>query len=331
MCILLLWQKTATVFNIQQVLYSLGNMTITLLSRQYLTSTGEDDDHRHLLNLTSHQTLNPSVSAFIYWPYFMGSVLKFVVCMPFLVLSVIPKPKEIQEQFTKRHTKGSNSYNWTVLYEDKSKLNNYFMVFVLLYTSEFLLGACHAGFMQYTFITAVKLKNGFNQKDAALLNSVISGVSSISPLLASLTAYYIPVRILTLSLAFSAVLPDVLLLAFGIQSYKMFWTFVTLKAFLLSPSDPLSVPYIDSYIELSGGLLSMLEAVHFSGSITQYFINGNLLEYTSVWTLLVFGLILTVFIFITQFCAFLASGTGCRNGPEHKFMKEEKQEKLLEQ
>ena len=233
----------------------------------------------------------------------------------FLILSLIPTPKDILEKFTQSRVKARSSYNSAGSDMDKSMKFNYFLVLVLLFASGVFLGASQSGFVQYTFSTAVKLNNGFSQKDAAVLNIVISGVSSLSSVLAGWASYYIPVRIVTLSLIFSAILPDILLTILGTNSYKLFWIFATVKAFLISPSGPLSVPYTDTYIELAGGLLAAFEATYFIGSIMQYFMNGYLLEYEKPSTLLVCGIVLTVFLFLTQFGAFIAAGKGCKEIP----------------
>ena len=333
MCILLLWQKTATLFNLQQALYAFGTMTISLLTRQFLTGPRETDKlMSNNSNLTPHQPLNTAVPSYIYWPFFMGSVLQFLIFISFLAVALVPTPNEIKKQFSKRQTSGTDTFKCRLSNQDKSSMNHYILVLVLLFAADFLLGACHSSFIQYTFITAVKINNGFNQKDAAILNTVISGISCLSPLLTSLTSYYVPVRIVTLTLAFSAIFPDVLLILFGIQSYTMFWIFATLKAFLIAPGVPLSIAFVDSYIELAGGLLSIFEAMFFSGCITQYFINGYLLEYNSTWTLLVFGVALTVLIFISQFGAFLFAGTGCKKESTRVNQTDDEEEmRLIEQ
>ena len=325
MCLLLLWEKTATLLNIKQALYVLGNMTVTLLARQFLTQpeetdVTEDDLLTNINNLTSRNNLtyqqsNPTVSAFIYWPFFIGFGFKLLIFIPFLILCIIPTPHEIQEKLTKSrnkekgvgHTGGDSSKN-----KHKLRINNYYLVLGLLFSSTFLAGASQSSFLQYTFSTAVELNNGFNQKDAALLNIVISGVSFISLLFTGLAAYYIPIRILILTFAFTVILPDALLAFVGNKSSTMFWIFATFKALLITPNAPLLIPFIDSYIEIAGWVMAIYKSTGYIGSIIQYFINGYLLEYKSSWTLLVFGLALTVFLFITMFGAFLAARTGCK-------------------
>ena len=329
MCLLLLWEKTATLFNLKKALHAFGTMTIVLLTRQFLTSAPEDHKLVSRTNTKSNQLLNPAVSAFIYWPFFIGFILKFCVFICFLILSLIPTPTGILTTVTKSRTQTKNMS--ISKYSTRNQgINNYFLVLVLLFTSSFFIGACQSGFTQYTFSVAVKLNIGFNQKDAALLNIVVSAVSFVSLLVACLATYYIPVRIVTLTLAFSAILPDILLIFLGLQSSKMFWIFATFKAFLLMPNSPLAVPFIDSYTEMAGGMVVMHEIIYSSGSIIQYFINGYLLEYQTPWTLLVFGLIITVALCMTQFGAFLAAGTGCKK-ERNKYNMNEEEDKLIEQ
>ena len=314
-------------------------MTIILLARQFLSNPEENgisDGHVFSTrdNLTSHQLLNPAVSSFIYWPFLIGFSFKFVIFISFLILSIIPTPHEIQEKLTKSRSQTQHKHSNSDT--EKIKIKNYFLVFGLLFSSALLVGACQVGFIQYTFSTAVKLNNGFNQKDAALLNIVILGVSSISLLLTSLAAYYIPIRILTLTLSFCAVLPDTLLTFAGSESHKLFWIFAIFKAFLFTPNGSLIIPYIDSYIEMAGGLVASYEAMYFIGSIIQYFINGYLLEYKKTsWTLLLFGLSLTVSLFMTQFGAFLAAREGCivesqDQRDEERLIETSEEERLIE-
>ena len=294
-------------------------MIIILLTRQFLTRPEKSEiSEDHLLsarnNLTSHLALNPAVSAFIYWPFFIGFGFKFVTFIFFSILYIIPTPREIEEKLTKsrNQTKDVGTGNDSDKNEDKSEINNYYLVLGLLLSSAFFNGACQTSFVQYTFSTAVELNNGFNQKDAALLSIVLFGVSCLSVLLESVAAFYIPIRTLTLTVAFIAILPDILLTFVGTESSKMFWIFAIMKALLINLNAPLLVPFIDSYIEIAGGLMAIYKTMCFSGSIIQYFINGYLLEYESSWTLLLFGLILTMFLFIAQFAAFLAARTECK-------------------
>ena len=301
-------------------------MTIILLTRQFLTHPEGTEDH--LLstssNLTSSYLVNPAVSAFIYWPFFIGFGFKLFTFVFFLILSIIPTPHEIGEKITKSRNQNKNvsTGNDSDRNEDNSKINNYRLVLGLLLSSAFFEGSCQASFAQYTFSTAVELNNGFNQKDAALLNIVIFGVSFVSLLLTGLAAFYISVRILSLSFAFAAIVPDTLLAFVGNESSIMFWIFATFKALLITPTISLSVPFIDSYIEIAGGLMAIYDALCYGGAIIQYFINGYLLEYESSYTLLLFGLSLTVFLFITQFGAFLAARTGWKPESQNECEKE---------
>ena len=316
-------------------MYVVGTVTVILLTRQFLTHTEvSDTTEDHLLstknNQTSHQPLNPAVSAFIYWPFFIGFCFKFLTFVFFEILYIIPTPHEIEENLrtSRNHGKdvGKDVGKDSDKNEDNLKKPNYYLVLVLLLSSAFFKGACQASFVQYTFSTAVELNNGFNQKDASLLIIVIFGVSFISLLFTGLAAYYIHVRILSLTFAFSTIVADTLLAFVGNESSKMFWIFAILKALLITPTVSLSIPYIDSYIKMAGGLMATYEALCYSGAIVQYFINGYLLEYQDSWTLLLFGLALTVFLFITQFGAFLAARTGCKL----KSQDESEEERLIE-
>ena len=89
-CLLLLWENTATLFNLKQAMYVFGTMTIILLTRQFLTHPEGTEDH--LLstssNLTSSYLVNPAVAAFIYWPFFIGFGFKFSTFVSFLILSM---------------------------------------------------------------------------------------------------------------------------------------------------------------------------------------------------------------------------------------------------
>ena len=207
MCFLLLWEKTGAIFNLKKAIDAFGTMAIIILTRKFLTSENDVlQDHKLPTrnNTKSYQVLNPAVSAFIYWPFFIGFILKLFVFIFFLILSLIHTPKEILTKVTKSRTQTKN-ISIRKYATSNQNINNYYLVLVLLFTSSLCIGASQSGFMQYTFSTAVKLNNGFNQQDAALINIVVSGVSCISLLLACLATYYIPVRIVTLTFAFSAI------------------------------------------------------------------------------------------------------------------------------
>ena len=241
-------------------MYVVGTVTVILLTRQFLTHTEvSDTTEDHLLstknNQTSYQPHNPAVSAFIYWPFFIGFCFKFLTFVFFEILYIIPTPHEIEENLrtSQNHGKdvGKDVGKDSDKNEDNLKKPNYYLGLVLLLSSAFFKGACHSSFVQYTFSTAVELNNGFNQKDASLLIIVIFGVSFMSLLFTGLAAYYIHVRTLSLTFAFSTIVADTLLAFVGNESSKMFWIFAILKALLITPTVSLSIPYIDSYIQVN--------------------------------------------------------------------------------
>ena len=111
-------------------------MIIILLTRQFLTrpeksEITEDHPLSTRNNLTSHQPLNPAVSAFIYWPFFIGFGFKFVTFIFFSILYIIPTPREIEEKLIKsrNQTKDVGTGNDSDKNEHKSETNNYFLVF----------------------------------------------------------------------------------------------------------------------------------------------------------------------------------------------------------
>ena len=159
MCFLLLWEKTGAIFNLKKAIDAFGTMAIIILTRKFLTSENDVlQDHKLPTrnNTKSYQVLNPAVSAFIYWPFFTGFILKLFVFIFFLILSLIPTPKEILTKVTKSRTQTKN-ISIRKYATSNQNINNYYLVLVLLFTSSLCIRASQSGFMQYTFSTAVKL------------------------------------------------------------------------------------------------------------------------------------------------------------------------------
>ena len=133
------------------------------------------------------------------------------------------------------------------------------------------------GFGMFVFTVANKGMN-VNKNTAALIMFSYNATGAIARALCALLSLFIPIQIITLILIVGAVMVQIVMIFYALNSVTYFWVLCCAMSIFIGPVYPSMLGWVDRYIEMNGVIMAMIQVGLGTGGLSGMFLTNYVFQ-----------------------------------------------------